>query len=56
MVLGEVEMASGSKIDVPFGDVLPDAGKHTLKVTTTNDFNVPPLGDRNLYVEWVEFS
>jgi hypothetical protein len=41
---------SGSKIDVPFGDVLLDAGNHTLRVTMTNDFNIPLLGDRNLYV------
>lgn len=56
MLLDEIEVASGSGIDVPFGDVLLDAGRHTLKVTMTNDFNVPLLGDRNLYVERVGFS
>jgi len=56
VVLDEIEVASGSRIDVPFGDVLLDAGKHTLRVTMTNDFNVPLLGDRNLYVERVGFS
>ena len=56
VVLDEIEVASGSKIDVPFGDVLLDAGNHTLRVTMINDFNVPLLGDRNLYVEQVEFS
>ncbi len=56
MVLDEMEVASGSRIDVPFGDVLLDAGSHTLRVTMTNDFNVHMLGDRNLYVEQVEFT
>jgi hypothetical protein len=56
VVLDEIEVTSGSKIDVPFGDVLLDTGNHTLRVTMTNDFNVPLLGDRNLYVEQVEFS
>ena len=56
VVLDEIEVASGSRIDVPFGDVLLDEGNHTLKVTMTNDFNVLLGGDRNLYVEQVEFS
>jgi hypothetical protein len=56
VVLDEIEMASGSRIDVPFGDVLLGEGNHTLRVTMINDFNVPLLGDRNLYVERVEFS
>ncbi len=47
---------SRSKIDVPFGDVLLGEGNHTLRVTMVNDFNVPLPGDRNLYVEPVEFS
>jgi len=56
VILDEIEVASGSRIDVPFGDVLLDAGDHTLRVTMTNDFNVPLLGDRDLYVERVGFS
>ena len=56
VILDEIEVASGSRIDVPFRDVLLDAGNHTLRVTMTNDFNVPLLGDRNLYVEQVEFT
>ena len=56
VVLDEIEVASGSRIDVSFGDVLLDEGDHVLRVTMTNDFNVPLLGDRNLYVEQVEFS
>ncbi len=56
VVLDEIEVASGSRIDVPFGDVLLDAGSHTLRVTMINDFNYPIFGDRNLYVEQVEFS
>jgi len=54
--LDEMEVASGSKIDVPFGDVLLDAGSHTLRVTMTNDLNILWGGDRNLYVEMVGFS
>jgi len=56
VVLDEIEVTSGSRIDVPFGDVLLDEGNHTLRVTMINDFNIPLLGDRNLYVEQVEFS
>lgn len=56
VVLDEVEVTSGSRIDVPFGDVQLDAGKHTLGVTMTNYFNVPLLGDKNLYVERIEYS
>ncbi len=55
-VLDEIEVASGSGIDVPFGDVLLDAGSHTLRVTMTNDLNILWGGDRNLYVEMVGFS
>jgi hypothetical protein len=56
VVLDEIEVASGSRIDVPFGNVLLDAGDHTLRVTMTNDFNFLGLGDRDLYVERVGFS
>jgi len=49
-------VTSGSRIDVPFGDVLLDAGNHTLRVTMTNDLNFPLVRDRNLYVERVGFS
>ena len=56
VILDEMEVASGSGIDVPFGDVLLDEGDHTLRVTMVNDFNIPLLGDRNLYVERVGFS
>ncbi len=56
VVLDEIEVASGSRIDVPFGDVLLDEGNHTLRVTMTNDFNFLGLGDRDLYVERVGFS
>ena len=54
MILDEIEVTSGSRIDIPFGDVLLDEGNHTLRVTMTNDFNVPLLGDRNLHVESVK--
>lgn len=54
VILDEIEVTSGSRIDVPFGDVLLDAGNHTLRVTMINDFNIPLLGDRNLYVESVK--
>jgi len=40
VILDEIEVASGSKIDVPFGDVLLDAGNHTLRVTMINDLNI----------------
>ncbi len=56
MIMGDKEIASASKIDVPFGNVLLGAGNHTLRVTMTNDFNVPLLGDRNLYVATVMLS
>ena len=56
MIMGDREMASGSKIDIPFGNVLLGAGNHTLRVIMTNDFNVPLLGDRNLYVATVMLS
>ena len=56
VVLDKIEVTSGSRIDVPFGDVLLDAGHHTLRVTMTNDLNIFLGGDRNLYVELVEFS
>ena len=56
VVLDEIEVTSGSRIDVPFGDVLLDEGDHTLRVTMTNDLNILWGGDRNLYVEQVEFS
>jgi hypothetical protein len=55
VTLNEIEVASRSKIDVPFGNVLLDAGNHILRVTMTNDYNVPKVGDRNLYVEQVKF-
>ena len=54
VVLDELEVASGSRIDVPFGDVLLDEGNHTLRVTMTNDLNIFLGGDRNLYVESVK--
>jgi hypothetical protein len=53
--LDEIEVASGSRIDVPFGDVPLGAGNHTLRVTVIND-NLLLLWDRNLYVEQVEFT
>ena len=56
VVLDEIEVASGSRIDVPFGEVLLDAGHHTLRVTMTNDLNIFLGSDRDLYVEKVEFS
>ncbi len=56
MIVGDKEIASASKIDVPFGNALLGAGNHTLRVTMTNDFNVPLLGDRNLYVATVMLS
>ena len=56
MILDEIEVTSGSRIDVPFGDVLLDAGHHTLRVTMTNDLNIFLGSDRNLYVERVGFS
>ncbi len=56
MIMGDKEIASASKIDVPFGNILLGAGNHTLRVTMTNDFNVPLLGDRNLYVAAVLLS
>ena len=56
MILDEIEMTSGSKIDVPFGNVPLGAGNQPLRVTMINYFNIPLLGDRNLYVEHVEFS
>jgi len=56
VVLDEIEVASGSRIDVPFGDMLLDAGNHTLRVTMTNDLNIFLGADRNLYVKQVEFS
>ena len=56
VVLDEIEVASGSRINVPFGNLLLDSGSHTLRITMTNEFNVPLLGDRNLYVEEVGFS
>ncbi len=56
VIMGDKEIASGSKIDVPFGNVMLGAGNHTIRVTMTNDFNVPLLGDRNLYVATVMLS
>ena len=56
VVLDETEVASGSRIDIPFGDVLLGAGNHTLRVTMTNDLNILWGGDRNLYVVRVGFS
>jgi hypothetical protein len=56
VILDEIEVSSGSRIEVPYGDVLPGAGNHTLRVTMINDFNFPWLGDRNLYVDSVGFS
>ncbi|MDF1558241.1 MAG: hypothetical protein P1P80_08725 [ANME-2 cluster archaeon] len=56
MIMGDKEITSASKIEVPFGNVLLGAGNHTLRVTMTNDFNVPLLGDRNLYVATVKLS
>ncbi|MDF1557599.1 MAG: hypothetical protein P1P80_05400 [ANME-2 cluster archaeon] len=55
-ILVDKEVASESKIEVPFGNMPLGAGNHTLRVTMTNDFNVPLLGDRNLYVETVVLS
>ena len=54
MTLEEIEMARGSRIYVPFGDVLLDAGNHTLRVTMTNDLNIYLGGERKLYVESVK--
>jgi hypothetical protein len=56
MIVGDREIARGSKIEVPFGNVLLGAGNHTLGITMTNDFNVPLPGDRNLYVATVMLS
>jgi len=54
MALDEIEVPRGSRIYVPFGDVLLDAGNHALRVTITNDLNIYLEGDRNLYVECVK--
>jgi type II secretory pathway pseudopilin PulG len=56
MIVGDKEIISASKIDVPFGNVLLGAGNHTLRLTMKNDFNVPLLGDRNLYVATIMLS
>lgn len=55
-ILGEQEVASGSMTKVPYGSIHLGEGTHKLRVTMLNDFNVPLVGDRNLYVEKVKFS
>ncbi|MCL7414192.1 MAG: hypothetical protein M8353_11380, partial [ANME-2 cluster archaeon] len=55
-IMGNNEIAGTSKMEVLFGNVLLGAGNHTLRVTMTNDLNVPLLGDRNLFVETVVLS
>jgi type II secretory pathway pseudopilin PulG len=56
MMLGEREVDSGSRIDVPYGKIMLDEGLHTIRVTMTNDLNIPLIGDRNLFVEKIELS
>ena len=56
ITLGDIEVASGCGIEVPIGNVQLNAGKHTLRLNLTNNFAVPLIGERNLYVERVEFS
>ena len=55
MVVGEREVDSGSRIDVPSGKIMLEEGVHTIRVTMTNDLNIPLIGDRNLFVEKIEF-
>lgn len=56
MIVGEREVASGSRIDVPYGELILSEGTHTVRVTMTNDLHVPFIGDRNVFVEKMEFS
>ena len=56
MILSEREVDSGSHTDVPYGKIILDEGVHTIRVTMTNDLNIPVIGDRNLFVEKIEFS
>lgn len=56
MILGEREVDSGSRIEVSYGKIMLDEGVHTIRVTMTNDLNIPLIGDRNLFVEKIEFS
>lgn len=55
-ILRDIEVNSDSSIELPIGNVYLNAGDHTLRVTITNDFAVPLVGERNLYVVRVEFS
>ena len=56
MILSEGEVDSGSHTDVPYGKIILDEGVHTIRVTMTNDLNIPVIDDRNLFVEKIEFS
>ncbi len=54
--IGEMTIDSSSLVTRDYPQVTLPAGAHTLNVTLTNDFWIPFLGDRNLYVESVTLS
>ncbi|VVB84588.1 Uncharacterised protein [uncultured archaeon] len=54
--IGEETIDSETMIDRSFPGVTLAPGVHSIKVTLTNDWNLPYLGDTNLFVERVTLS
>lgn len=54
--IGEMTLDSSSLVTRDYPQATLPAGAHTLNVTLTNDFMIPFMGDRNLYVESVTLS
>lgn len=54
--IGEETVDSGSLVTKDYPQTALHAGTHTLNVRMTDDFWIPLLGDRNLYVENVVLS
>jgi hypothetical protein len=54
--IGEMTVDSAFPLTLDYPQVTLPGGTHTLNVTLANDFWIPVVGDRNLYVERVRLS
>lgn len=54
--IGEMTLDSSYLVTRDYPQMTLPSGTHTLTVTLTNDFSIPFLGDRNLYVDKVTLS
>lgn len=56
IILENIEISGGSSSEFTLRKIKLNKGNHTLKVKMINNFDIPLIGARNLYVEGIEFS